>query len=88
MTENIKVICNHLGCKEELDQTTDSLCGGHTGEDEYSCGEHFCPAHLEAAVLTYDGQIIYVCDRCEDYLIDSGEWYKNPVEECLVKLEV
>ena len=83
-----KVICNHLGCKEEVDQTTDTICGGTTGEDEYSCGKCFCLTHLESAVLTGDDQIIYVCDKCEDYLIDSGECYKDQVEECLVKLEI
>ena len=82
-----KVICNHLGCREEVKQTKGNTCGGQYGEDEYSCGEHLCPAHLETAVLTYDGQIIYVCDKCADYLLDAEEWYVNPVEECLIKIQ-
>ena len=83
-----KVTCNHLGCRKEVAQTTENLCGGHTGEDEYSCGQYFCRTHLGTAVLIDDGQIIYVCDKCEDYLIDAGEWYKDPIEECLIKLNV
>ena len=88
MTENIKVICNHLGCKEEVEATLEFACGGSTEETEHSCGNYFCDKHRQASVLLEDGSTIEVCDKCEDYLVDSGEWYKNPVEECLVKLEI
>ena len=82
-----KVICNHLGCKEEVAATLEFACGGSQGETEDSCGKYFCKKHKQSAVLL-DDRIILVCDKCEDYLIDSGEWYKDPVEECLVKLTI
>ncbi len=82
-----KVICSHIGCREEVKQTKGNTCGGNYGEDEYSCGEHFCPTHLGTAVLTRNDQIIYVCDKCEDYLLGTEEWYKDPIEECLMKLQ-
>ena len=80
------VTCHHIGCKEEVTKTTDNLCGGHTGEDEHSCGQVYCSTHLECAMLTNDGQIIYICDKCEERLLDTEEWYKDPIEECLIKI--
>ena len=88
------VTCSHIGCREEVDPTRYSSCGSHHTEtlisttDEYSCGRYFCPKHLTAMVELEDDTRISVCDKCEDYLIDSDEWYKDPIEECLVKLNI
>lgn len=81
------VTCNYIGCREEVQHTKAAACGGNYGEDEYSCDNYFCPTHLGTPVLTRDEQIIYVCDKCEDYLLGTEEWYINPVEECLMKIQ-
>lgn len=80
------VTCHHIGCKEEVTQTTNNLCGSHTGEDAYSCRKYFCPKHLTAEVELEDGTRISVCDKCEERLLDTEEWYKDPIEECLIKI--
>ena len=88
MTENTKVICNHLGCSEEVEATLEFACGGSNEETSHSCGNYFCNEHRQVTVLLDDESTIQVCEKCEDYLIDSGEWYEDPVEQCLVKLAI
>ena len=88
MVESTKVVCSHIGCKEEVAATIEFVCGSNNEETDYSCGNHFCKKHRQTTLLLDDGQSVQICSKCEDYLIDSGEWYEDPIDGCLVKLAI
>lgn len=81
-----KITCNHLGCTNVISTSLLFACGDNQEETEYSCGKYFCSDHRKVTVELEDGTLIKVYEKCEDYLIDSGEWYENPVDKILIKL--
>lgn len=48
-------ICDHPGCKEEIDRGLGRVCGGEAYGGDKGCGLFFCGEHLNAEGL---------CERC------------------------
>ena len=73
-----KVICSHKGCTKEIDISETSLCG--------DCGEYFCIPHRDNNIELEDGTLFPICDSCEEAILDSEEWYKDPIDNCIIKI--
>jgi hypothetical protein len=84
---SVNATCEHEGCNEEIDRGLSYACGGMAGEDEYSCNGFFCEEHLINFVETDSGDSIMVCDNCAKILLDSGEWYEDEEEGCIMTIK-
>ena len=66
-------ICDHPGCRKEIDRGLSYACGGMHGSDTYSCDGYFCPEHLNS-IKTPEGEYISICDECyEAFVREYGE---------------
>ena len=77
-----KVICSHRGCCIEVVKSADTVCGNN----EYGCKEYFCAPHRGNHVELEDGTFLPICDSCEEDMLDSQEWYKDPIDNCIVRI--
>ena len=71
-----EAVCDHPGCKAEIDRGLAHACGDMHGSDTYSCEGYYCEDHLLNTVCE-GGEIVQgkylsttsVCDSCFNYLI-------------------
>ena len=80
-------ICDHPHCNKEIDRGLSYACGGMHGETEYGCEKYFCEEHLEEFVMDENGSLISICGKCAEALLDSGEFYEDDMEGCLVRIK-
>ena len=74
--------CAHNRCNREIGTSKNTLCGNNL----YGCGEHFCTAHRGNYIELEDGTLLPVCDSCEEGMLDSEDWYKDPIDNCIIKI--
>ena len=78
--------CDHPGCDEKIARGLDYVCGSMHGEDEYSCEKYFCHKHKANVVQMDDDNLTHICDKCADFLLDSGEWKEDEDEGMIVRV--
>lgn len=83
----VEAVCEHEGCDCKIDRGLSYACGGMGGEDEYSCNGFFCEEHLNIYVETDEGAVVRVCNNCSKILLESGDWYMDEMEGCLMRVE-
>ena len=66
-------MCDHPGCKVEIDRGLSYVCGNMHGEDEVSCEEYFCEDHRKNYVEC-NGEESKICDTCKEVLLLSGDF--------------
>ena len=76
------VTCAHRGCSREVDKSTGTVCGNSS----YGCKEYFCTTHKDNYVELEDGTLLPICDSCEEDMLDSEKWYKDPIDNCIIKI--
>ena len=82
-------VCDHPGCKEEIDRGLGYACGGMHGVTEAGCEKYFCGKHRQNFVMISPGvrpDCETVCDQCQKDLLDTGEWYEDE-EEGVLKMK-
>ncbi|RYG55241.1 MAG: hypothetical protein EON56_05940, partial [Alphaproteobacteria bacterium] len=68
-------ICDHPGCKEEIDRGLSYVCGGEPYGGDDGCGLYFCMKHLGSR-----GKKPQQCSRCLNYRLpfqakaDPSDW--------------
>lgn len=75
-------ICDHPGCKEEIDRGLSYVCGGYPQGGDVGCGLYFCSAHRRHFL---HGQ--FVCKACRkgwlpfDAKPDCPEWIQHKLTD-------
>tara|TARA_R110000772_G_scaffold249530_2_gene363977 strand:- start:90393 stop:90683 length:291 start_codon:yes stop_codon:yes gene_type:complete len=67
----VEAICDHPGCKEEIDRGLAYACGGEHDNTELSCDKYFCGKHLSISVLDSDSNPGFICGQCAKELLDQ-----------------
>jgi hypothetical protein len=72
----VPAICDHPGCKAEIDRGLGYVCGGEPYGGEYGCGLFVCSEHQRA-----NDRCLQLCQHCADRRrrklqpsADSAEW--------------
>lgn len=58
----VDAICDHPGCKNEIDRGIEHVCGGEPYGGDSSCGLYFCKDHLQTN--TIDNEEVPQCTQC------------------------
>jgi hypothetical protein len=76
--------CDQPKCHVRIDRGLSYACGDMHGEVDEGCEGYFCEKHRQNAVKV-DDRTVYVCDVCEQSLLESREWIEDP-DEGLVRI--
>lgn len=63
---SVEAVCEHLGCKKEIDRGISSACGDWHGEADEGCASYFCWDHKNNWIERLDGTRVWVCDECAE----------------------
>lgn len=77
----VPAVCDHEGCKMDIDRGLARVCGGDVYGGDEGCGLFFCGDHLGF------GQRVQLCERCAknmepfDPTEDTPEWMAHKLED-------